>query len=69
MAIYENGVFIDNQIEDGDPSFMESERYVQIVKVARATGSFVKRVAQTPKRAHNKALHIIDQFDRATGRM
>jgi hypothetical protein len=47
---------------------MESERYVQIVKVARATGSFVKRVAQTPKRAHNKALHIIDQFDRATGR-
>lgn len=68
MVIYENGFCIDNQIEDGDPSLMESARYLQIVKVARAAGSFVKRVALTPKRVHDKALHIIDQFDRATGR-
>ncbi len=69
MAIYENGVCLDNQIEDGDPQVMESARYAQIVKIAQATGSVVRRVAQTPKRARNKALHIIDQLDRATGRM
>jgi hypothetical protein len=64
--IYENGIILDSQIDDGDLDYGLARQY--LTKISSALVAISTSVIATPRRFHDKLLDIVDQADKSVGR-